>query len=98
MVVPPDIAGSTSTLPVSIANVIRHLFNGLVKFEYNTRISNFEHIRSRIDIAIRILDNQEHQKRVIDRKKMYKQKTIEKLLRKDARLNSFVNTSKSIPC
>lgn len=98
MVVPPDIAGSTSTLPVSIANVIRHLFNGLVKFEYNHRVSNFAHIRSRIDIAIRILDNQEHQKRVIDRKKMYKQKTIEKLLRKDARLNSFVNNSKSIPC
>lgn len=98
MVVPPDIAGSTSTMPVSISNVIRHLFNGLVKFDFKNRLSNFETIRSRIDIAIRILDNQEHQKRVMDRKKLYKQKTIEKLLRQDSRLNTFVSKTKSIPC
>lgn len=98
MVVPPDIADRTSTVPASISNVIRHLFNGLMKFDFKNRMSNFEAIRSRIDIAIRILDNQDHQKRVIDRKKLFKQKTIEKLLRKDARLDTFVSKIKSVPC
>jgi len=97
MVIPPDIAGISSAVPLPISNIVRHLFNGLVKFDFKDRLRSFENIRSRIDVAVKILDDHEHQQRVIERKKLYKQKTIEKLQRKETRLNAFVD-KKRLPC
>jgi len=98
VVEPPDIASAASTLPSSISHIIKYLYEGLVKFDYNQRQSNYDLIRSRIDIAIKILDNEIHQKKVIERKKQYKANLADKLQRKEAKLNHYLQNIKRIPC
>ena len=95
---PPDFEADNCTLPASISGIIEPLYKQLVSFNYKTRIYDFELIRKRTDIAIRVLTNDALQRSILERKKALKQKAAEKVLMKQSRLIDYLEKRKRISC
>lgn len=95
---PPDMVGNFNTIPASILSVIEPLYKDLVNFDFNKRLCDFDKIRTKIDLAIIIINNESYQKRVIEQRRMFKLKTIDKIKRKEAKLNTYLHNSKRITC
>lgn len=94
----PNFHSECCSLPKAIDGIIVQLYKGLVTFDYRRRTSNFQLIRTRIDIAIKTLDHELEQKALNEKKRLQKERLSLKLKIKDARIKEFVNGTKRLPC
>lgn len=75
----------TKDIPSSIEDYVNRIYSGLVAYDYRKRIT-LDEVLKLIDITLRVLGNEKMQKKLIERKRLYRQRRLEKIVRYNQRL------------
>lgn len=67
----PDFSEFGSDIPTVIQDYLNNIFHGLISFNYNIRLTDFDYILHTIDTCITILRNETYQKEKLKRRKEY---------------------------
>lgn len=98
MVEPPKIMSDSCTLPKSITSIIEPLFLGMIDFNFKKRLYNFYLIRNRIDIAMKVLENEAKQKKISEQRKAKKAAQLVIIQQKDEKLKTYLSKKMSLLC
>lgn len=79
---PPRIDSPGTTAPPAVAAILNELLQGLVKFDYSERTTDFEVIRDRAMRAVHILGHERRQKRIFEQRRVARVNKLAKLERR----------------
>jgi len=99
----PSIASIPATtpghsVPAAIQDQLNQLVCSLTRFDFDQRPSDLEAVRERIWSMIRLMENQTSERRAIMLRRLYRQRRIEKIRRREQKLREFLSKSRGILC
>ena len=95
---PPDYLEVGCSLPGSISDLITGLFENLIIFDFNKRLTDFVKIRRIVDTAILVLQNDKLAKKRNDQKRLFKENKIKNIKEKEDKLSSYQTKKGKLLC
>lgn len=95
---PVRIDGPGSSVPPSIAQLLNILLESLTEFDFSKRLMDLSRVRRYVGSAITILNNEANYQRRIAERERRRQKRLEKLRRKQQRLDVHLSKRSTSIC
>lgn len=90
VVIPPIINGPSHSIPPCLVKILDRLYSEMTVFNFMERKITLSKARKSIDSAIKILLNEKKQKKILDEKRNKRKIKLEKIRRRDERLNHYL--------
>ena len=87
----PSIDGSGNTLSMAVSQLIKEVYSQLIDFDFLRRTSDLSNIRTRVDSALRLLDNHKKEEIELGRRRLLRDRSQDKIRRKKERLDKYMS-------
>lgn len=95
---PAEIDQAGHSIPIAIVDILKKLHKEMTDFNFHERSKNLEYVVKRIDLAIRILENDKFEKHRIKLKKQFKENKNRKLMIREEKLKRYLSEKRLPSC